>query len=213
MSIINDALKKLQAQISNSNPSALEGRNAGQSTPLTAAQQAGFEPVASLYSSPKPSQQRPTEKTGESKLVIILGLPCLLTALFAPIVNKQSVMSMLLAKIPKKTNTITIAQSIPTTLNTAPVVHTAAEPEKKQEPIQQIVKKLTAPISKPQANAPSRLIINGIMTHGEKNLALIDGQVYEEGDEVDGIKLLKITPKGVTVLENGIERPVKVMGQ
>lgn len=213
MSIINDALKKLQAQIAHSHPSAFDGQNGSPSKPLTAAHQAGFEPVASLYSSTKPSQQKPAERTSESKLVIILGLLCLLTALFAPVVNKQSVMSMLLAKIPKKTNAIATVQSIPTTLNTAPVVHTTTEPERKQEPIRQIVKKLTAPISKPQANTPSRLIVNGIMTHGEKNLALIDGQIYEEGDEVDGIKLLKITPKGVIVLENGIERPVKVLGQ
>lgn len=213
MSIINDALKKLQAQLSHTQAGSNEIQSPASSAPLTAAQQAGFEPVPSLYASSNAVQPKPAEKSSGSKLAIILGLLCLLTALFAPIVNKQSVISMLLTKIPKRA-TVATAKSLQTTpLKPAPIVNTTPAPEENPKPIQQIVKNLTAPITKAQLKTSSRIIINGIMTRGEDNLALIDGQVYEEGEEVDGVKILKITPKGVTVLENGDERFVKVMGQ
>jgi hypothetical protein len=213
MSIINDALKKLQAQLSHAQVRSADIQSSAQSAPLTAAQQAGFEPVPSLYSPSNQSQPKPAEKSSGSKLAIILGLLCLLTALFSPIVNKQSVIGMLLTKIPKRA-TVATAKSLETTPPKAtPAVNTMPAAEQKPQPIRQIVKNLTAPITKPQLNTSSRIIINGIMTHGEQNLALIDGQVYQEGEEVDGVKILKITPKGVTVLENGDERFVKVMGQ
>ncbi len=213
MSIINDALKKLQAQLSHAQVQSADIQSSGPSAPLTASQQAGFEPAPSLYSSSNAPQPKPAEKSSGSKLAIILGLLCLLTALFAPIVNKQSVIGMLLTKIPKRA-TVATAQPIQITPpKPAPIVNTTPAPEQKQQPIQQIVKNLTAPITKPQINTSSRIIINGIMTRGEDNLALIDGQVYEEGEVVDGVKILKITPKGVTVLDNGEERFVKVMGQ
>ena len=114
---------------------------------------------------------------------------------------------MLLAKLPKQTKIAKTQEA------RNPVMNVAPEAVKKQEPINSLIKNLTAPISKPSANSQNRIILNGIMTRGQQNLALIDGQVYEEGDEVDGVKIIKITPKGVTVLEKGVERSVKVLGQ
>lgn len=215
MSIINEALKKLQNQISHSNPKISSEPSViqPQQTELTAAQQAGFQPIPEpasaqpLQSAPQPSGQR----AKESRLVLILGILCLLTALFAPVVNKQSVMGMLLAKLPKNINFPKIQK--PQT-PAAALAASVPQPEKRQEPIQKIIQTFTAPAAaKSSANPPSRLSINGVMTHGTQNLVLIDGQVYEEGEEVDGVKIIKITSKGATVLENGTERFIKVLGQ
>ena len=223
MSIINEALKKLQNQITHTYPHAKPSseQTAVQQQPaeLTAAQQAGFQPIpeTSSVQAAQPASERPVQKANGSRLVIILGILCLLTALFAPVVNKQSVMGMLLAKLPKN-----ISISLPKTQNIKPqtpaeaIAVAATEQEKKPESIQKIIQNLTAPaaaISKSATAPSSRIIVNGVMTHGAENLVLIDGQVYEEGDEVDGVKILKITSKGITVLENGAERFIKVMGQ
>ncbi len=220
MSIINEALKKLQNQISHTHPHAKPSSEQTavqqQPTELTAAQQAGFQPVpeTSVQVS-QPAAEPSVQKPKGSRLVIILGILCLLTALFAPVVNKQSVMGMLLAKLPKN-----ISISLPKTQKIKPQTPAealaAAEPEKKVEPIQKIIQNLTGPaaaITKSGGTPSSRIIVNGVMTHGAENLVLIDGQVYEEGNEVDGVKILKITSKGITVLENGSERFIKVMGQ
>ena len=205
MSIINDALKKLQDQISHSNPKT---DAIIQQTELTPAQQAGFQPIP--LNNPHETYRAPEQKTKESRLVLILGIMCLLIGLFAPIINKQSVILTLLAKLPKQNK---ITKTVPVAAKTPVLKTITPKPVKKQEPVSSLIKNLTAPISKPSANSQSRIIINGIMTRGQQNLALIDGQIYEEGEEVDGVKIIKITTKGATVLENGVEHSVKVMGQ
>ena len=205
MSIINDALKKLQDQISHSNPKT---DAIIQQTELTPAQQAGFQPIP--LNNPHETYRAPEQKPKESRLVLILGVLCLLIGLFAPIINKQSVILTLLAKLPKQNK---ITKTVPVAAKTPVLKTITPKPVKKQEPVSSLIKNLTAPISKPSANSQSRIIINGIMTRGQQNLALIDGQIYEEGEEVDGVKIIKITTKGATVLENGVEHSVKVMGQ
>ncbi len=120
MSIINEALKKLQNQISHTHPHAKPSSEQTavqqQPTELTAAQQAGFQPVpeTSVQVS-QPAAEPSVQKPKGSRLVIILGILCLLTALFAPVVNKQSVMGMLLAKLPKN-----ISISLPKTQKIKP---------------------------------------------------------------------------------------------
>ena len=83
---------------------------------IFAAQQAGFQPVpeTSVQVS-QPAAEPSVQKPKGSRLVIILGILCLLTALFAPVVNKQSVMGMLLAKLPKN-----ISISLPKTQKIKP---------------------------------------------------------------------------------------------
>ncbi|MDE2222638.1 MAG: hypothetical protein KGK03_06165 [Candidatus Omnitrophica bacterium] len=57
-------------------------------------------------------------------------------------------------------------------------------------------------------NAP--LNIHGVLAGGSKNLVLIDDQVYQEGDEVDGIKIVKISLNAITVINNGQEEIIPV---
>jgi hypothetical protein len=179
---------------------------------LTPAQKAGFQPVpsndtqhASAVTAPQSSQNNK-----ESRLVLILGILCLLIGLFVPVVNKQSLIVVLISQLPKEAKSSKVMQTKTSAVTVATVT---PQPERKKEPINALIKNLTAPASKTSSKNQSRIIINGTMTRGEQNLALIDGQIYEEGDEVAGVKLIKITPKGVTILENGEERTVKVIGQ
>jgi hypothetical protein len=209
MSIINDALKKLQNQITQSNPHTAKENTLSSQMELTPAQQAGFQPI--LSNEQKPASVQPTKKTKEdnkeSSLVLILGILCLLIGLLLPVVNKQSLIHVLLSHIPKKQKSSIAIQS------RTPIVIAQPVPEQKQEPAKTLIKNQAAPASKPSSRNQNRIIINGTMTRGEQNLALIDGQIYEEGDEVDGVELIKITPKGVTILENGEQRIIKVLGQ
>ncbi len=57
---------------------------------------------------------------------------------------------------------------------------------------------------------PQTLNIHGVMSNGTSNLVLINDQVYQEGDEVDGIKILKINLNTITVLNNGQEEKIRV---
>jgi hypothetical protein len=60
--------------------------------------------------------------------------------------------------------------------------------------------------------APMTLNIHGIMSNASGNLALINDQVYQEGDEVDGAKIIKINLNSITVNINGIEKTILVKG-
>lgn len=69
----------------------------------------------------------------------------------------------------------------------------------------------TAAIPAPPAETkPQTLNIHGVMSNGSQNVVLIDDQVYQEGDEVDGIKILKINLDSITILNNGQEQSIRV---
>lgn len=235
MSIINDALKKLQNQIDDneSSISTLVEKN-----DLTATQQEGFrstmteEPISTQESATqKPAQKRtPPKAPQESHLAMVLIILCLLTGLFIPVFNKQSIVTIAFQQISQLSNhfqkrsvpeikhhEVSKTDEFPNAMAVAS--HTAAQaPVTVQETVTPPVVSTTpaevpvpATASKP-VRAQSRLIINGIMTQGDKNLVLIDGQIYEEGDTVDGVEIIKVTPKGVDILENGEQRFLKVMG-
>jgi hypothetical protein len=57
---------------------------------------------------------------------------------------------------------------------------------------------------------PSTLNIHGVMSNGSNNLVLINDQVYQEGDEVDGIKIVKINLNTITVINNGKKELIRV---
>lgn len=63
-------------------------------------------------------------------------------------------------------------------------------------------------ITKPPA--PTTLNIHGVMSNGSNNLVLINDQVYQEGDEVDGAKIVKINLDSITVNINGTEQTIPV---
>ena len=62
----------------------------------------------------------------------------------------------------------------------------------------------------PKTNAPVTLNIHGVMSNNTGNVALINDQVYQEGDEVDGVKIVKISLDSITVINNGKEETIPV---
>jgi hypothetical protein len=68
--------------------------------------------------------------------------------------------------------------------------------------------KLTINASK--TSSPMTLNIHGIMANGGSNLVLINDQVYQEGDEVDGAKIIKINLDSITVNVDGAEQTIFV---
>ena len=217
MSIINDALKKLQNDISSTTAKPAADQNAASQTHLTPAQQAGFQPIPSpgeLQTVPsQTTEQQPpaptAAKSKESRIVYILGILCLMIGLFAPIVNKQSVIGMLIERWPKQTKS-----KVARPVARPAVVRAPGAPSQQETPRSLIdnIKAMASPAPTPTASSKGRITVNGIMARGKQNLALIDGQVYEEGEEIDGVKLIKITPNSIVVLENGAERTIKVAG-
>ena len=63
---------------------------------------------------------------------------------------------------------------------------------------------------KPLAQISTTLKIHGIMANATGNLALINDQVYQEGDEVDGAKIIKIDLNSITVNINGTDKTIAV---
>ncbi len=61
-----------------------------------------------------------------------------------------------------------------------------------------------------KAPAPIELNIQGIMSNGTNNVALINGNVYEEGSIIEGVKIVKITMQALTIEHNGQEEVVPV---
>ncbi len=66
----------------------------------------------------------------------------------------------------------------------------------------------TNPAAKPPA--PLTLNIHGIMSNASGNLVLINNSVYQEGDEIEGAKIIKISLDSITVNNNGIEQTIPV---
>jgi type II secretory pathway component PulC len=58
--------------------------------------------------------------------------------------------------------------------------------------------------------APVTLNIHGIMANANGNLALINDQVYQEGDDLDGAKIVKINLDSITISNNGTEQTIFV---
>jgi len=94
-----------------------------------------------------------------------------------------------------------LAQIIP---HAAPPAPPAAAAPQAPAPV-----KTTAVINEPRPE-PETLNIHGVMANGKNNLVLINDQVYQEGDEVAGIKILKIGLDYITVDNNGQEEKIRV---
>ena len=54
------------------------------------------------------------------------------------------------------------------------------------------------------------VVIHGVMANGSRNIVLINDQVYQEGDDVDGVKIVKINLDSITVNNNGKEQTIRV---
>jgi hypothetical protein len=93
---------------------------------------------------------------------------------------------------------------------------------KRPEDLKPLVKiSIPPPVTPPAVNTtqaaptaapppPATLNVHGIMSDSKGNLALINDQVYQAGDEVDGAKIIKIDLNSITVNINGEEKTIFV---
>lgn len=66
------------------------------------------------------------------------------------------------------------------------------------------------PMAKIQTENQENLNIQGVLTQGNSTVVLINDKIYEEGDEINGIKIVSIDSVSVTILKNGKEENIRV---
>jgi len=62
----------------------------------------------------------------------------------------------------------------------------------------------------PAQTKKSDIAISGVMTRGNKNVALINGNIYETGDAINGMTIVGISLDRVQVLQEGEIKTIKV---
>jgi hypothetical protein len=193
MSIIHDALKKVQQKLA----------------PKPDTSEAAPAPLDNLYVTPEPvenlptpaSQQEPSPKSllkVETKNILVLCGAMMVIAGSAYYLYYQYKDS-----IPKVNN---FAQKTFYKLvykkDPPPAFKTKAPEDLK--PLAQLT------ITPSKTSSPITLNIHGIMANANGNLALINDQVYQEGDEVDGAKIVKINLDSIVVDVNGAQQTIFV---
>jgi len=189
MSIINDALKKVQQGLDHKN-------NDAQAVPAAAKQNLWEAPV--IENQPAPGQQSTNQKTPvDDKIKSILALS------FAIIITVASVLYIFQQY---QTNMPKVQTFASKSFNT--FIHKIHPTDHKPKP--PAVLGSLAQITISAKSAPITLNIHGIMSNSNGNLVLINDQVYQEGDTVDGAKILKIDLDSIKVANNGVEQTIFV---
>ena len=65
------------------------------------------------------------------------------------------------------------------------------------------LRRSSEPMSATPQSIPSELTISGIMSRQDKNLALINNNIYEAGDMIGDIKIVEIGTDSVKILDRG----------
>ena len=181
MSIINDALKKVQANLKN-NPSAI---SPVKPQPYEDAPKRTFTSTPSL--TVKTQTEKPVSPQPQSSelsffiltvLILIIGVGIYLS------INPP-------ANMFQKT---TPPQTIKEVIVPSPVA--VAVPAPTVAPQQQATTNLP-----PQGDQP--LVLSGIALGGPQNTALINGRMYKVGDTVQGKTIVNITADNVELTEDG----------
>ena len=70
-----------------------------------------------------------------------------------------------------------------------------------------LLNRAVTPVSDPSklSLAPGSLRLEGIMDMGSKRVALINGEIYEEGQLVEGKMIAEISRTKVTIIDNGMK--------
>ena len=171
MSIINDALKKVQTNINiNTKPTA--SATLRESTTTISSSMPEAVPIRKkTLASHQKKATGTTSWTPQNRIILAVVILLLVSA------------AALVVLLPKLTHTSAETNSLAKAAPSTPPPSLPSHPDRK---------------------------INGVMTTGQKNVVLINDTVYEEGEEVDGIKILKIYHNNVVVSENGQEKVLKV---
>lgn len=208
MSIINDALKKAQQGLK---LKADEQQTASPGAPSDAS---GPASVSGPWSSPSPVRKAPPVKNKAKSILPLLCAIAFAIGAFAYLCKEVNVYFPQLQKKAKASFYKMIGKE------EAPAFK--AKPSQDLVPLARITvnssKAANLPIPTnplPGANAaatevPVTLNVHGVMSNGSSNAVLIDDQVYQEGDNVDGIKIVKINLNSIEVINNGKEETIRV---
>ena len=194
MSIIHDALKKVQQGLN------FKPEEVPVSPPTAAPSASGY-----LYETPPPIETLPPSEAADQKPPIKNKIKSTLAATCALLI----------------TVAITIAageyiyqqfqNNIPTVQRFAKksflLIHKKMSPKTRPSADLKPLAQLTIATKSP---TPVTLDIHGIMSNESGNLVLINDQVYQEGDEIDGAKITKINLDSIKVINNGVEQTILV---
>ena len=200
MSIIHDALKKVQRGLS----SKIDRTPASASTVTQTASGYIYETPPQNETLSQGGQQTINQKMSmKNKIKSLLILLCALVITVACILY---IFQQFQSNIPRVRN---FAQrSFFQLIRKSPVIKTT--PTEDLKPLAQFTVNPSALSKMNKPPAPVTLNIHGIMSNGSGNLVLINDQVYQEGDDIDGAKIVKINLDSITVDNNGIEQTILV---
>jgi len=182
MSIINDALKKVQISLKKKEPPVQEK----QPIPNTPASEAtsSVQPQIRKESSPQPSLPPPPFLLKDSLLkkdyiqnillvLFCLAMSCLFFALAAFLLKQVTK--------PKATSVVPeVVSEKPAALKQQKIM-----PQKQRE-------QPPAPALVIEKDPLEGITVYGIMTMDDKYVALINNEIYEVGDKIDGMKIMDI---------------------
>jgi len=193
MSIIHDALKKVQKGLS-SKSDEIEVID---------------EDSSEIETLPPSNQEMATTKSPfQNKIKSALALICAttITILSVLYIFQQFKNEVPLAQRFAQNSFNKLIHQLPP-LNMKPPAHEAPAPK----PLAQItINPQATKIANSAKPAPTTLDIHGIMANATGNLVLINDQVYQEGDEIDGAKIIKINLNSITINNNGTEQTIFV---
>ena len=213
MSIIHDALKKVQQKLASKT-------NEIEIIPSTKPPQTGYLYANDTKAETAPQdgqqntdQQNTNQQDTEPKSPVknkIKSIFALSIAIAITVASLAYIYKQFQNSIPKVQKLA--KSSFYKLINKKEVPEFKTKPPEELKPLAKIT--ISTPAS-PASNtlkppAPTTLNIHGIMSNGTGNLVLINDQVYQEGDEVDGAKIVKISLKSITVINNGVEQSIPV---
>jgi hypothetical protein len=201
MSIIHEALKKVQRSLASKavKDSKYQAPSTTPSTPTNSAYIYNNAPATETL----PAAEQPPKSPVINKIKSILALFCALVITIGSvgyiylqfqnniphnIANVQSIAKQSYYKLVHK-------KILPDFKTAAPQV---------RKPMAQLTINVPATTSTTPAPSPVTMNVHGVMANGSGgNLVLIDDQVYQEGDEVEGAKIIKINLDSIEILNNG----------
>lgn len=188
MSIIHDALKKVQASLQKASSSP-----AAQQTPAQTSAPA-VPPVEQRTSPDGPPEEKleVLRKPRTGQLLWIFGILLVLCWL----TYRSSLEGFDFGTVKKWVD----AQQLR--------IKTMVAGKKPAQPLAVVV---PSPASSADSGKPSSVFnIQGVMTSGDKNVALINGKIYEEGNEIGGIKILSIEHNTIQISNNGKTETIQI---
>jgi hypothetical protein len=206
MSIIHDALKKVQQGL---NLKSKEEQPGPSPSPVNK------NPSAYIYeeapaavetlspASPKTADQKPPAK---NKIKSILALACASLIIAA---SAFYIWQQFQSNIPQVQ--IFAKKSFDQLIHKKELPDFKTKPPEELKAMAQLTIDPSAAKSSGSAKlAPITLDIHGILANSTGNLVLIDDQVYQEGDVIDGAKIVKIDLDSIKIINNGVEQTIFV---